>query len=142
MTTEAQLREIFEAINVDTDESVSKTYGLTYVDGKLGMKLIDQAADVYQMIDNIDSDKKVHNKNFDYIAFVTHGWAAPLNKDGGVNGAPSKHPERRRVRLIASVDMNNPTSIDSVLKFADDDELVFDMGQATGSLSEAILGLF
>jgi hypothetical protein len=73
---------------------------------------------------------------FDAAAIVTTGWAAPLDEDGNVNGAPSQHAQRRRVRLTVLV---ANSGVASVLRFADEpEEVVTDPGSATGSLAEAI----
>jgi hypothetical protein len=73
---------------------------------------------------------------FDAAAIVTTGWAAPLGPDGTVDGAPSEHALRRRVRLVVVVADHG---VASVLRFADDpDEVVTDPGSATGSLADAI----
>ena len=37
------------------------------------------------------------------IALDTSGWAAPMNDDGTVDGRPSQHPLRRRIRHTALV---------------------------------------
>jgi hypothetical protein len=73
---------------------------------------------------------------FDAAAVVTTGWAAPLAADGTIEGAPSEHAERRRVRLIVVVADNG---VASALRFADEpDDVITDPGSATGSLAEAI----
>lgn len=74
---------------------------------------------------------------FTTFAVVTTGWAAPLNDNGEADGAPSKHPERRRVRLVITANIDG---VASVLRFEDDsDNVIVDPGQATGSLAEAVL---
>jgi hypothetical protein len=73
---------------------------------------------------------------FDAAAIVTTGWAAPLRPDGTIEGAPSEHALRRRVRLVVVVADNG---VASALRFADEpDEVVTDPGSATGTLAEAI----
>ena len=77
------------------------------------------------------------NENLVGIAIHTTGWAAPLNADGEVEGAPSKHPQRRRVALIACVSYDR---MGSALSFQDDPtEIVTDEGEATGSLADALM---
>lgn len=87
--------------------------------------------DVYDLLSNED-----YNLN-DYKGIIIHttGWAAPLGKDGQVEGRPSLHAERRRVALAACV-YNG--SVGSALSFADEDDIVTDPGTATGSLAEAL----
>ena len=72
---------------------------------------------------------------FDCIALLTIGWAAPVNSEGEVEGAPSQHPEKRRVRLVVCATRE---SMASVLRFQDTDETHCDEGTATGFLAEAI----
>ena len=69
------------------------------------------------------------------LAVHTTGWAAPLNKDGGVDGQPSKHPERRRVALVT---VKTAEGVFSALSFADNpDELITDEN-GSGQLSDAL----
>lgn len=74
------------------------------------------------------------------LAIHTTGWAAPLNEDGECDGAPSAHPSRRRVALVA---VATAQGMASALSFADEpDEIVTDEGQATGMLAEALSDCF
>lgn len=137
------LKEVFETLQIDRDESTAKAYGLTYVDNQLVAKFIDDHDDIYYLIENLSDDRVIQNTNFDYFTLITHGWAAPLNSDGEIDGAPSKHPERRRVRLIVAVDIKNNQEIKSIMEFSDDPEnLIYDHGNATGALAEAVQELF
>ena len=97
------------------------------------MCLLAQHPDVYELL---DAPTSALARMFDAAAVVTTGWAAPLNSDGTIEGAPSEHAQRRRVRLVVMVADNG---VSSVLRFADEpDEVVTDPGSATGSLAEAI----
>jgi hypothetical protein len=92
-----------------------------------------QHPDVYELL---DAPSSALARMFDAAAIVTTGWAAPLNADGSVDGPPSQHEQRRRVRLVVVVADNG---VASVLRFEDEpDEVVTDPGSATGSLAEAI----
>ncbi|MCE2734965.1 MAG: hypothetical protein LW600_00525 [Ilumatobacteraceae bacterium] len=92
-----------------------------------------QHPDVYELL---DSPSSALARMFDAAAIVTTGWAAPLGPDGTVDGAPSEHALRRRVRLVVVVADHG---VASVLRFADDpDDVVTDPGSATGSLADAI----
>ena len=93
--------------------------------------LLSAHPDVYELLED--------NFNLsNYIGVIIHttGWAAPLDENGEINGAPSKHVERRRVALASCVTNN---SVGSALSFADKEEMVLDPGSATGSLAEALL---
>lgn len=93
--------------------------------------------DIYTLLE------KVHPStisNFSAIGLLTCGWAAPINAETGEpEGAPSQHPERRRVRLFACVSRQG---VASVLRFQDDAENpITDAGEARGPLAEAILDM-
>lgn len=138
-----ELAEVFNALEIDRSEVKAKAYGLTINDGTFTAKMIREDEDVYELIDHINDDKILANTSFDYFTLITHGWAAPLNKNGEVDGAPSKHPERRRVRLIVAVKPEADNDVASILQFSDEpDDLIFDYGTATGSLADAVLSLF
>lgn len=92
-----------------------------------------QHPDVYELLEAPSSGLA---RMFDAAAIVTTGWAAPLGPDGTIDGAPSEHAMRRRVRLAVLVADHG---VASVLRFADQpDDVVTDPGSATGSLAEAI----
>lgn len=74
------------------------------------------------------------------IGCETVGWAAPVkNDDNAGEIVPSKHPERRRCRLVAVV--TRQYEVASALGFADDpeEEIVTDEGTAKGTLADALL---
>lgn len=95
--------------------------------------LISAHPDVYELL----SQGTEYNLS-SYIGVLIHttGWAAPLNEDGDVDTAPSKHELRRRIALASCV---TNTSAGSALSFADEKEIVLDPGTATGSLAEALV---
>ena len=66
---------------------------------------------------------------------VTTGWGAPLGEDGKINGAPSAHPERRRLR-VACCYAEDGTRI-SRLDFGDDGETT-ETDDGSGQLAEAL----
>jgi hypothetical protein len=114
--------------------------------------IVDRGEDGYKIVELVrhpdiySAIEQVQDGDFDYdgitvgYALETTGWAAPLNKDGEVEGAPSQHPERRRVRLTA-IGLA-ALGAASVLEFADEPgELITDEGQATGMLAEALARL-
>ena len=104
-------------------------------DGQVSMTLANANGDVYDLIDN--DDTLLVAKVSDYIAVVTTGWASPIDSDGEVSTPPSKHPERRRVRLMVMVSRDQMAS---VMRFQDEpDETITDDGHATGSLADALM---
>lgn len=136
---EITLRNINSLLDFDRDASQATVYGVKTADTISGLdfKVIGQDGDVYDLIDNMSMDKTY--LNYSYAVLKTTGWAAPLNANGDVDGAPSAHPERRRVRLFVVADIDNNEITGSVLSFDDDPEnIIFDYNEATGSLAEAI----
>jgi hypothetical protein len=104
-------------------------YGVT--DAGEFQLLSSDIADIYEAIDEVTIPTYM-------VAFgvVTTGWAAPLNADGTMEGAPSKHAQRRRVKLVSVI---NDNGAGSAMSFADEPEdVITDEGSATGSLAEAI----
>lgn len=75
---------------------------------------IDENRDVYALIDGAGA---VLARSFDAAAMVTCGWAAPMLDDNTMTHRPSRHPERRRVRVVAVIDDGG---LASVLRFEDE----------------------
>lgn len=122
---------------IDTFEmSGARLYGVNCLDRPLievNLCSLAQHPDVYELLSAPSSSLA---RMFDSAAVVTTGWAAPLGPDGTVDGAPSEHALRRRVRLVVVVADHG---VASVLRFADDpDDVITDPGSATGSLADAI----
>lgn len=139
----AILEQINEVLKFDTDETKAVAYGINWSDEKesLECKVISSHADIYDLIENLSGFSNVNS--FDYLSIITWGWAAPLDSDGNIDGAPSKHPQKRRVKLIISGSNAEKGLIGSVLNFSDQpDEPVFDYGDATGSLNDAFIKFF
>ena len=110
------------------------TYGMTDSDVSVATSLESVGADVYDLLYSDETLDKV--KSAHYIALATTGWAAPLNPQGEVEGAPSEHPQKRRVRLVV---IASREEMASVLRFQDKpDETVIDHGNATGTLADAV----
>lgn len=96
------------------------------------------SADVYELLSDFDSlagTVPYFGHQFTGAVLYTSGWAAPLNEHGGVDVAPSKHAERRRVYLAVCVTRDD---VASRLLFADKCETSDDLGTATGSLADAL----
>lgn len=89
-----------------------------------------RAPDVYDLL-----EEKYSSIGVVGLAVHTTGWAAPLNSDGEPEGAPSKHPERRRVALVAVM---TPEGMGSALSFADDPDEIITDSSGTGQLSDAL----
>ncbi len=95
--------------------------------------------DIYDLLADSRNAKKV--QGYDSVGLVTCGWAAPLPVDyNGESelGAPSQHPEKRRVRLMVCASLSGEMA--SVLRFYDDqDNPISDDGGATGDLANALM---
>ena len=91
---------------------------------------LDRAPDVYDLLDR---DYPYH----DIVGLAVHttGWAAPLNKDGGVDGQPSMHPERRRVALVT---VKTVEGLGSALSFADEPGKIITDDKGGEKLSNAL----
>lgn len=120
------------------DTADSKKAGLYSVKGENTL-LIAEHGDVYEMLESVEAQAVALLS--DAVVIRTCGWASPISEGDEYEGvAPSQHPERRRVRLLVCA---NGTDTASVLRFTDDwDNPVFDEGQATGSLADAVQSLF
>ena len=108
--------------------------------GGVTVEPVSSNRDVYDLIDETIAETPFSVRSSDILAIVTSGWAAPLGDNGEVEGAPSEHAKRRRVRLCAFVRRSDLT-MTSIIRFGDTDEVSIDEGQATGSLADAMLSL-
>jgi hypothetical protein len=133
------LEEIYKQLSSHDDETAAYAYGITIGTDGLKIKVIGKNADIYDLIENL-SDMELAD-SFNYLGVITYGWAAPLNNDGGMNGAPSEHKDRRRVKLISAISYDESEIIGSVMYFKDNDEVIYDYNTATGSLAYALEGL-
>lgn len=139
-TAQEKLEAIFNLLYGKDDTKQAIAYGITKdKDNNLISKIITKGDDIYDMIDNLHEDK-TYLVN-DFVSVRTTGWAAPLGANGEVEGAPSQHPNRRRVCLFVSLDILNKEVIGSCLKFDDEEEVIYDFNQATGSLALALESL-
>jgi hypothetical protein len=114
---------------------VELTAGDEYNQPTVASQPLDASGDVYELLDTTMVADAL--QAYGYAAVITCGWASPLADDENTEVAPSKHPKRRRVRLVLVTD---GISITSVLRFSDtQDETMTDEGQAVGSLADALL---
>ena len=122
------------------DMSKAGLYGIhEFADGGAIAIKESENGDVYGLHGNLENIVKL--VPYDGFGIVTVGWAAPLPKDGDdFEGPPSQHPAKRRVRLFCYC--NAKGSVSSSIRFKDDDEVMYDENQATGSLKEAMTAMF
>lgn len=131
IATEALLHKVLTAT---TDNSFQLSGASVYGVENGETFLIATQDDIYDLL--ADDDARFQAKAYSHIAVATSGWASPLNEQGEVEGRPSEHPLRRRVRLVV---VANSDDVSSVLRFSDDaDNVITDPGSATGSLADAI----
>lgn len=98
------------------------------------------AGDIYRLLD--DAARTLDGvADLAGLAFVTWGWAAPIDAaTGEPDGAPSQHPERRRVRLASVI---TAAGVTSRIVFRDDEQNhIDDEGEARGPLAEALADLW
>jgi hypothetical protein len=138
--TEARLHDLLDHPSQTNTDGFSldgaRLYGIV-ADGEEEplLTLLGSHKDVYELLESNASIKA--KSGYKYVGIVTTGWAAPLSDNGEVEGAPSAHPMRRRVRLMV---VAHREGVASVLRFQDEpDEPITDPGSATGSLAEAVL---
>ena len=98
---------------------------------------IAEHGDIYAMLEETSADIKV--SAFDGFGVLTSGWAAPTVNGEDTDVAPSKHPERVRVRLFSYCDSEG--AFHSSVKFGDGRETVYDENQAKGSMRDAMVDL-
>jgi hypothetical protein len=140
MSTALQIAEYVDNMDMFGIESTeAKTAGLYSVRGE-NTTLVAEHGDVYEMLESVEAQAVAMLS--DAVVVRTAGWASPIADDGdeyeGV--APSQHPQRRRVRLLVVAKAGETAS---VLRFTDDwANPIFDEGQATGSLADAVQSLF
>jgi hypothetical protein len=140
MKTETTLNSIFDASMINPEITVAKAYGIKMnSNNELEAVLIKSHPDIYELLEDLSLDKIY--LNYSFLSLVTTGWAAPLGKDGEVEGLPSQHKDKRRVTLVSALDINAKEIYGSIIEFKDTDERVFDFNDATGLLANAISSL-
>ena len=140
--------EIFTAVDEQVEKYVVKNFDDIFTLGKAQLFGIDIYKTVDPIVQKIGDHKDVYEMmspmnailgaDYDAFGLVTTGWAAPIAdyKDDGV--APSKHPERVRVRLFSFCDTGG--RVTSSLRFANKvGEVTYDENQARGSMRDAML---
>lgn len=134
------------------DQPRARLYGISIVDEEAAARNVDGAlritflaehGDVYELL---EAQTSAIVRMFDAAVVLTCGWAAPIgddedtSDDNDMSVPPSRHPERRRVRLVVVV---GDCGVGSVLRFADTpDDVVTDAGAARGSLADAVTNMW
>jgi len=143
MTVSKTFRKVDKIVNEsipksDTLFTYSKAhlYGINLIPNIDVVKL-QENGDIYEMLQEPSADMLV--SAYDGFGVLTSGWAAPIANDDEDNVAPSKHPERVRVRLFSYCD--NKGQVHSSIRFGDGRETVYDENQARGSMRDAMADL-
>lgn len=134
------IERINSVVNYEFDSKFAVVYGVI-IDNDLSvtMEKIDANGDVYDLIDVDNTTLMSQVNNYDMITIATCGWAAPIDDDDDDDNsvAPSQHPQKRRVRLVTSANVDGQAG--STILFQDDIENpVHDYGHAKGTLADAI----
>ncbi|NBN90717.1 MAG: hypothetical protein EBU67_08300 [Actinobacteria bacterium] len=133
---EARVHESLSEVARPFDLGRARLYGVNFRGDDLQLSFVLEHGDIYQLLEVPES---ACARMFDAAALVTCGWAAPIAEgESEPEGAPSAHPQRRRVRLVVVV---ADAGVASVLRFEDESDVpIFDAGEARGPLAEAIAG--
>lgn len=75
-------------------------------------------------------------EHHDAIALVTYGWGAPLPGPGVDAPNPSRHPERRRVRVVTAALESG--AVACALRWSATDATALDPGEVVGPLAEVL----
>lgn len=73
------------------------------------------------------------------FSIVTCGWAAPIQGNEKDEIRPSEHEERKRIRIMA---FYQDGKISAALHFEGEDEVIYEEGNTSGDLKEAIFDLY
>lgn len=135
--------ELFEQIarNVHNDidqfreEKKASLIGIKMSDDGISYEPIFANGDIYTLLESHSAMKKAKDSQYDLVAVLTSGWAAPNNDDQHRNTPPSEHPERKRVKM--TLVGNTSIQYGSVLSINGQGEDMFDYMTASGSLAES-----
>jgi hypothetical protein len=139
-------KEAFEQIakNVHNDienyrkEKKSSLVGIKMSDEGLSYTNISSNFDIYELLSNHLVVEKTKEDQYDLIALLTAGWAAPVKDDDeNSNLPPSQHPERKRVKM--TLVGNTHIQYGSVLSISGENEDMFDYMKASGALAESFV---
>lgn len=127
----ANMDLFFESVGIGNDLKEAEIWGVYETEQGLDKVLSDSGKDIYALLATRTLAQTLHYN--DYAVVVTCGWASQ-NMDSDL--PPSQQKDRKRVRLIVVTDKNGVMS--SVIRIQGNDEPVFDDGEASGSLADAI----
>lgn len=95
--------------------------------------------DVYDMLQSYGAMRSLYAVETTAVVITTSGWAAPLGKNGEVEGRPSEHPQRFRCAVRMCLELDNGGLMSRVHLFKEDtEEVADDYGNASGALADAL----
>lgn len=105
---------------------------------KPDFKMIALDGDIYTMLEDIGQDLDCARQITSSRIFgvFTQGWGVQVDPNDDDKIPPSKHPKRKRVRLVHLVSASGDTA--SAMNIEDAGETVTEMNSAGGGLAEAI----
>ncbi len=138
------LREIDQAIADKLGDSFEQSpailFAIDYVRGEVPViKQIAEETDVYEMLDDTFNAVMLYETGYSGFAISTVGWAAPITKEEDEEIAPSKHPQRKRVRLMT---LCHRGQMGSTIRFKGEQDVTYDQGNARGSLASAMRDMY
>jgi len=143
MTVSKTFRKVDKIVNESIPKSDTLfTYGKAHLYGinlipNIDVVKLQENGDIYEMLQEPSADMLV--SAYDGFGVLTSGWAAPIENGDDNSIAPSKHPERVRVRLFSYCDSEG--AVHSSVRFGDGRETVYDENQAKGSMRQAMADL-
>jgi hypothetical protein len=143
---EQTLKEIDQAIAEKIGNTfelpTSRLFAVDYVRGEVpAVRQVAEDSDIYAMLDDTFNAVLLFDSGYNGFAVVTTGWAAPIDKENDENNEiePSKHPERKRCRLMT---MCHNGKMGSSIRFTGDKAVTYDEGNAMGSLASAMQDMY
>ena len=98
---------------------------------------ISKHKDVYDMLFDEDTPRQI--APYTKFVIVTCGWAAPIQGNEKDEIRPSEHEDKKRIRIMAYYENGK---ISAALHFEGDDEVIYEEGNTSGDLKEAIFDLY
>jgi hypothetical protein len=136
---ESMVRDIHISIDIFREELSASLIGVKYTNNDVQpyeFESIRSSKDVYQLLTSKMAMKKIKSGEYDLIALLTAGWAAP--KDN-IDVPPSEHPDRKRVKM--TLVGNTAIQYGSVLTIDGQGEDMYDYMTATGQLADSFQDL-
>lgn len=130
VSADVALKEFATVKGLDDYDRIAAQMFAVSADGFV--RYLNAYPDVYSGLKDIGDNHSLKDKEIGLVC-ETVGWASP---NDGLDCEPSKHPQRKRVRLVALATKTN--QMVSSVHFQDETETVLDFGQAQGSLADAL----